>query len=60
MNKFLERLIVRVLTFIAIIIGLLGSCLIALPLLILKYGVLALALYIVYRIGVYLLSGVTL
>ena len=56
MNKFLDRLIVKVLTFIAIIVGLLGSCLIALPLLILKYGVIALALYAVYRIGLYLFA----
>ncbi len=53
MNKFLEQLIVKVLTFIAIVAGLIGSCLIALPLLILKYGVIALALYAVYRIGMY-------
>lgn len=57
MNKFLERLIVKVLTFFAVIVGLLGSCLIALPLLILKYGVIAIAIYAVYRIGMYFFGG---
>ena len=41
------------------ILGFILACIIALPLLILKFGMWAIALYVVYRIGVYLFSGVT-
>jgi len=46
-------IIEKIITFIALIVGLIVSFIVALPLLILKYGTIALAIYIVYRIGVH-------
>jgi hypothetical protein len=40
--------------FITLVLGLLLAFVMALPLLILKYGTIALAIYVVYRIGLYL------
>lgn len=49
MNNVIDKL----LTFIALVLGLIMSFIIAIPFLILKYGAIAIAIYIVYRIGVH-------
>lgn len=52
MDNFLKGLY----TFIAFVLGLIMSFIIALPFLILKYGTIAIAIYVVYRIAVYLIG----
>ena len=52
----MDKVIEKILTFLAVVVAVITSFLIALPFLILKYGVIAIAIYVVYRIGCYLLT----
>lgn len=47
----------KFITFIAVVVGLIVSAIVALPLLVLRYGVIVLAVYIVYKIFMYFIGG---
>lgn len=47
----------KLIAFLVVVVGFLVSVIIALPFLVLRYGVIALALYIVYKIFMYFVGG---